>query len=108
MIPRRPGGGLRPRPFGAPPEYLGQDEGAGRISGPSAAAGRPDRRGRRSYRRLAIGPWVQTGLAPFFGRWQGFLRLFQTTNPTGFSLLAGGIVLAVMMPMLDLSASGGR
>jgi phosphate transport system permease protein len=46
---------------------------------------------------LVIVPWVQNGLAPFFGRWLGFLPLFQTTNPTGFSLLAGGIVLAVMI-----------
>jgi phosphate transport system permease protein len=46
---------------------------------------------------VAIVPWVQTGLAPFLSRWLGFLRLFQTTNPTGFSLLAGGIVLAVMI-----------
>jgi len=46
---------------------------------------------------LAIVPWVQTGLAPFLGRWLGFLPFFRANNPTGFSLLAGGIVLAVMI-----------
>ncbi len=46
---------------------------------------------------VAIVPWVQTGLAPFLGRWLGFLPFFRANNPTGFSLLAGGIVLAVMI-----------
>jgi phosphate transport system permease protein len=46
---------------------------------------------------VVIVPWVQAGLKPFFGRWLGFLPFFKTDNPTGFSLLAGAIVLAVMI-----------
>ena len=45
---------------------------------------------------VAIVPWVQR-LHPFFSRWLGFIPLFQVNNPTGFSILAGGIVLAVMI-----------
>ncbi len=46
---------------------------------------------------VAIVPWVQKVASPFLSRWLGFLPLFNSTNPTGFSLLAGGIVLAVMV-----------
>jgi phosphate transport system permease protein len=46
---------------------------------------------------VAIVPWVEHSLAPFFKRWFGYLPFFASTNPTGFSLLAGGIVLAVMI-----------
>jgi phosphate transport system permease protein len=46
---------------------------------------------------VAIVPWVQKVASPFLSRWLGFLPLFNSTNPTGFSILAGGIVLAVMV-----------
>ncbi len=46
---------------------------------------------------LAIVPWVQGYLKPFLGRWLGFLPLFVSDNPTGYGILAGGIVLAVMV-----------
>lgn len=46
---------------------------------------------------IAIVPWVQKSLAPFLGKWLGFIPIFADTNPTGFSVLAGGIVLAVMV-----------
>ena len=46
---------------------------------------------------LAIVPWVEHSLAPFFKRWLGILPFFVSANPTGFSILAGGIVLAVMI-----------
>jgi phosphate transport system permease protein len=46
---------------------------------------------------VVIVPWVQNSLAPFFERWLGFLPLFHSQNPTGFGILAGGIVLAVMV-----------
>jgi phosphate transport system permease protein len=46
---------------------------------------------------VVIVPWVQDTLAPFFDRWLGFLPFFQQTNPTGYSVLAGGLVLAVMV-----------
>ena len=46
---------------------------------------------------VAIVPWVEHSLLPFFRRWLGFLPFFVSANPTGFSVLAGGIVLAVMI-----------
>jgi len=46
---------------------------------------------------LAIVPWVQDHLNPSLSRWLGFLPLFVSDNPTGYSILAGGIVLAVMV-----------
>ncbi len=46
---------------------------------------------------VAIVPWVEHSLAPFFKHWLGFLPFFVSSNPTGFSVLAGGIVLAVMI-----------
>jgi phosphate transport system permease protein len=46
---------------------------------------------------VAIVPWVQSSLSPFLNRWLGFIPLFHTENPTGFSIIAGSIVLAVMV-----------
>ena len=46
---------------------------------------------------VAIVPWVEHSLMPFFKRWLGFMPFFVSTNPTGFGILAGGIVLAVMI-----------
>jgi len=46
---------------------------------------------------VAVVPWVQEVLAPTLGRWLGFLPLFAPNNPSGFSVLAGGVVLAAMI-----------
>lgn len=46
---------------------------------------------------IVIVPWVQGSLSPILGRSLGFIPLFNSENPTGFSVLAGGIVLAVMV-----------
>jgi phosphate transport system permease protein len=46
---------------------------------------------------VAIVPWVQSSLAPFMRRWVGFIPLFRSDNPTGFSIISGSIVLAVMV-----------
>jgi phosphate transport system permease protein len=46
---------------------------------------------------LVIVPAVQKWVAPLLGRWLGFWPLFTSDNPTGYSVLAGGIVLAVMI-----------
>ena len=46
---------------------------------------------------LIIVPLVQNYIGPALDRLLGFLPFFAKTNPTGFSLLAGGIVLAVMV-----------
>ena len=45
---------------------------------------------------VAIVPAVQS-VKPFFSRWLGFIPFFVSDNPTGFSILTGGIVLAVMI-----------
>jgi phosphate transport system permease protein len=46
---------------------------------------------------LTIVPFIQKVLAPFVNRWLGFTPLFQVNNPTGYGVLAGGLVLAVMV-----------
>ncbi|MDD5466173.1 MAG: phosphate ABC transporter permease subunit PstC [Anaerolineales bacterium] len=46
---------------------------------------------------IAIVPWVQSGVAPALSRWLGFIPLFANQNPTGFNVLSGSIVLAVMV-----------
>jgi phosphate transport system permease protein len=46
---------------------------------------------------VAIVPWVQGSLAPFMRRWLGFIPIFRSDNPTGFSIISGSLVLAVMI-----------
>ncbi len=46
---------------------------------------------------IVIVPWVQSTLAPFCARTLGFLPIFRSENPTGFSVMAGALVLAVMI-----------
>jgi len=46
---------------------------------------------------LIIVPFVNKVVTPFFGRWLGFIPIFRTDNPTGYGILAGGLVLAVMV-----------
>ena len=46
---------------------------------------------------VAIVPFVQATLSPTLNHWLGFIPLFQTENPTGYSIIAGAIVLAVMI-----------
>ena len=45
---------------------------------------------------IAIVPFVQK-INPIANRFLGFIPIFRSSNPTGFSILAGGIVLAVMV-----------
>jgi phosphate transport system permease protein len=54
---------------------------------------------------LAIVPFVDEVLAPFFDRWLGSIPLFAVTQPTGFGILSGGIVLAVMVAPLIISVT---
>jgi phosphate transport system permease protein len=54
---------------------------------------------------LAIVPWVQNTLIPFFSSRLGFLPIFQTDNPTGFGILAGALVLAVMIAPFIISVT---
>ncbi len=46
---------------------------------------------------IVIVPLVQESIAPFFKKTVGFLPLFNSDNPTGYGILTGGIVLAVMV-----------
>jgi phosphate transport system permease protein len=46
---------------------------------------------------LVIVPLVGDHLAPFLDRWLGFIPIFKFNQPTGYGILAGGIVLAVMI-----------
>jgi len=54
---------------------------------------------------LAIVPFVDDILAPLADRWLGSVSIFSVTQPTGFGILAGGIVLAVMIAPLIVSVS---
>lgn len=46
---------------------------------------------------LTIVPFIQKDLMPLADKWLGFSPLFSPSNPTGYGILAGGIVLAVMV-----------
>ena len=46
---------------------------------------------------LTVVPLVQHILAPTLGHWLGFIPLFYTDNPTGYGILAGSLVLAIMV-----------
>lgn len=52
---------------------------------------------------LAIVPFVQNIAAPLSKRWLSSIPLFSVTQPTGFTILAGGIVLAVMVAPFIIS-----
>jgi phosphate transport system permease protein len=46
---------------------------------------------------LTVVPFIEKNIAPFLNRWLGFIPLFRADNPTGYGVLAGGLVLAVMI-----------
>jgi phosphate transport system permease protein len=46
---------------------------------------------------LTVVPLVGRYVAPALDRWLGVVPLFRADNPTGYGLLAGGVVLAVMV-----------
>lgn len=54
---------------------------------------------------VAIVPWVQNTLAPFCRKTLGFLPLFRSDHVTGFSIMAGAIVLAVMITPFIISVT---
>lgn len=54
---------------------------------------------------LAIVPFVDDVLAPLADRWLRSIPIFSVTQPTGFGILAGGIVLAVMIAPLIISVT---
>lgn len=54
---------------------------------------------------LTVVPWVQDGLAPAAGKLFPGVALFEKTNPTGYGIAAGGIVLAVMIAPFIIAIS---
>ena len=52
---------------------------------------------------VAIVPFVDKLLAPLSQRWLGAVPIFRVNQPTGFGILAAGIVLAVMIAPLIIS-----
>jgi phosphate transport system permease protein len=46
---------------------------------------------------LAVVPFVEHTAAPIARKWLSAISIFEVNQPTGFSILAGGIVLAVMV-----------
>jgi phosphate transport system permease protein len=52
---------------------------------------------------LAIVPFVEDVLAPLSKQWLSFIPFLNVNQPTGFSILAGGIVLAVMIAPLIIA-----
>jgi phosphate transport system permease protein len=52
---------------------------------------------------LAIVPFVDKVVAPFSKQWLNNIPLFAVNQPTGFSILSAGIVLAVMIAPLIIS-----
>lgn len=54
---------------------------------------------------IAIVPFVQSVAAPLLDRWLGFIPLFHSHNPTGFSVLAAGLVLAVMVTPIVIAVT---
>ena len=54
---------------------------------------------------LTVVPFIQKVVMPYADRWLGFSPLFQSNNPTGYGVLAGGIVLAVMVFPIIIAVS---
>lgn len=54
---------------------------------------------------VVVVPFVGKVLAPALRHWFGAIPLFQTDNPTGFSVLAGSLVLAVMVTPVIISVT---
>jgi phosphate transport system permease protein len=46
---------------------------------------------------LTVVPFIERTVAPALSRWLGFIPLFRADNPTGYGVLAGSAVLAVMV-----------
>ncbi len=54
---------------------------------------------------LVIVPWVQDSFSPFIESALGFIPFFESKNPTGYSILSGGLVLAVMVTPFIIAVS---
>jgi phosphate transport system permease protein len=54
---------------------------------------------------LTVVPFVEKAVAPTLDRRLGFIPLFRADNPTGYGILAGGLVLAVMVFPIIISVA---
>ena len=54
---------------------------------------------------LAVVPFVEDVLAPISKRWLSSIPILAVKQPTGFSILAGGLVLAVLVSPLIISVT---
>ena len=54
---------------------------------------------------LVIVPWVGNSFSPFVEKTLGFIPFLQSKNPTGYSILAGALVLAVMVTPFIIAVS---
>jgi phosphate transport system permease protein len=54
---------------------------------------------------LTVVPFVQRVVAPTLSHWLGVLPLFNSKNPTGYGILAGGVVLAVMVSPIIIAVA---
>jgi phosphate transport system permease protein len=52
---------------------------------------------------VVVVPWIQQTATPWSKQWLHFLPFFRTQNTTGYGILAGGIVLAVMVTPVIVS-----
>jgi len=52
---------------------------------------------------IAIIPWIRERIGPFFSNILGGIPIFAMNNPTGYSILAGAFVLAVMVTPVIVS-----
>jgi phosphate transport system permease protein len=46
---------------------------------------------------MTVVPFIEKTVSPVLDRWLGFIPLLRADNPTGYGVLAGGLVLAVMV-----------
>jgi phosphate transport system permease protein len=54
---------------------------------------------------LTVVPFIQKAVAPTLNRCLGFIPLFRPDNPTGYGILAGSLVLAVMVFPIIISVA---
>jgi len=54
---------------------------------------------------LAVVPLIRDHITPWAGRHLSFLPFFRTDNPSGYGVLAGGVVLAVMVFPIIISVT---
>ncbi len=54
---------------------------------------------------IVVVPFIEKVVAPFLHRYLDFIPIFSSSNPTGYGVLAGGVVLAVMVFPIIIAVS---